>query len=92
MNDKIEATLIERGKQYGDVQQQAEMAETIKSALHSHRNWNGMSPVIRQSLDMIAVKMSRIVCGGPLNSMPDSWDDIAGYAKLPFRKHTDPEA
>jgi hypothetical protein len=37
-------------------------------------------PVHREALDMIALKLSRILSGQA--NFKDHWDDIAGYAKL----------
>jgi hypothetical protein len=39
-----------------------------------------MTLVQRESLDMIATKIARIVCGDP--DELDSWVDIGGYAEL----------
>jgi hypothetical protein len=40
-----------------------------------------------ESLDMIAMKMARIMSGDP--SEPDHWQDIAGYALLAIKQHED---
>lgn len=83
MKDKVDTTLEQRGSQYGDVSEQAEVAEKIKKAMHYFQHhWDDLSPVEKQSLDMIALKISRIICGDHLHTA-DSWLDIAGYAKLP---------
>lgn len=87
MNDKIEITLIERGNQYGDVGLQSAVFTEIMDAMGKTGRVSSMPPVVRQSLCMIALKMSRIVCGDPMD--PDSWLDIAGYAKLPHRNSSD---
>ena len=42
-----------------------------------------LSPAQRTAVDMIAMKMARIVCGDPGHA--DHWDDIAGYAFLAKR-------
>ena len=39
-----------------------------------------LEPNQREALDMIFVKMARILSGDPSNA--DHWDDIAGYAQL----------
>jgi hypothetical protein len=88
MKDKVDATLEERGNQYGDVEEQATVAESIKASMRRYpEHWEALSPVKKQSLDVIALKISRIICGNPLQ--PDSWHDIAGYAKLPHRNSSD---
>lgn len=70
----------ERKNQHGDWLQQAEMANRLKEQLRRSPKWEGMVPMQKEALDMIATKMSRVVCGDP--SHADHWDDIAGYAFL----------
>lgn len=76
--DKLSVVLQDRGKTHGDFHDQAAISQQIKSAL------GGASRALlapqKEALEMIAVKMSRIVCGDP--NEPDHWLDIAGYAKL----------
>ena len=43
-------------------------------------HFDKMKPVHREALDMIALKLSRILSGQA--DFRDHWDDIAGYAKL----------
>jgi hypothetical protein len=50
------------------------------------QNYNKHHPVTmqqREAIDMIMVKLSRILCGDPNHK--DHWDDIAGYAMLVSR-------
>ena len=70
----------ERGRTHGDWLKQAEMASGLKQRLRAGENWNRLSASQREALDMICVKMSRIVSGNPDD--PDHWDDIEGYAFL----------
>lgn len=70
----------ERKDQHGDWLIQAETANRLKEQLRRSPKWSGMVPMQREALDMIATKMSRIVCGDPQHE--DHWDDIAGYAFL----------
>ena len=42
--------------------------------------WAKLEQTQRESLDMIAHKIGRILAGDP--DFRDHWDDIAGYAKL----------
>ena len=78
--NKVDALLVKRGKKYGDVVDQAYVAEMIKGALRGGRTWAALDNVMKQSLEVIALKMSRIVSGDPYHA--DSWFDIEGYAKL----------
>jgi hypothetical protein len=78
----VDKVLDEREDQYGSYMQSADTAIKIKSAMHNAiaRNDMHLYPDQLMSLDMIAVKLSRIVNGNP--SHRDSWIDIAGYATL----------
>lgn len=77
---EIEAVLQERGKRYGDWPTHAKIAQDIKHAMMQGRNWADLPPYMKESLEMIAQKAGRILNGDPRHE--DSWDDIAGYAKL----------
>ena len=55
----------------------ATVAQKIKEAMGPRAH---LSAVQRESLDMIATKIARLVCGDPNDR--DSWLDIQGYAKL----------
>lgn len=77
-----ERILKERGNTHGNVDKQAKVYTDIIDVL-GRAGAGSLAPVHRQSLYMIALKMSRIVCGDP--NEPDHWRDIAGYATLPIR-------
>ena len=76
------ATIIskKRGKAYGNYANQSSIAQRLKSTISSGKNWSSMPPEHRESLDMIATKISRLVNGD--HSDKDTWLDIAGYANL----------
>lgn len=71
--------LREREKTHGSFILNAKVSQEIKRA-YQWGDVKGMPDVARESLDMIALKISRI-CSGQWN-FKDHWDDIAGYAKL----------
>lgn len=75
----IESILIEREKAYGDFSQVAQVYSGIKEAL-AIDTYNNVDARFKAALDMIAMKMARVVCGNPNHK--DTWDDIAGYATL----------
>lgn len=79
-----EEILAERGKVYGDFTDHARITQTLKSVvrLNSQRSDGGtkLSCVHQEALDMICHKIGRILNGDP--NYRDSWDDIAGYARL----------
>ena len=79
---EIDAILDQRANQYGSFLQSAHLAVTLKGTMHNAiaRADLHLFPDQLLALDMIAVKISRILTGNP--SHLDSWLDIAGYAKL----------
>jgi hypothetical protein len=88
----VDATLVERGKRYGDFKDHARVTQALKKVIRYeieslHPDCNPFDPeqsfltdTQQEALDMICHKIGRIVCGDPNYS--DSWHDIAGYAKL----------
>lgn len=75
-----EQLLQERGKSYGDYGVLASLAQSMKDMMGQAPNWHDLRPAQRESLEMIATKISRILHGDPNHT--DSWVDIAGYANL----------
>ena len=75
-----EAILVEREKTHGDYHKQTYTAQNIKLQMRDTPNWDVMLPAKRESLELIATKIARILHGDC--SEPDHWNDIAGYAKL----------
>ncbi len=77
----IEQTLAERGNRYGDFATHACIAQSIKRAMAESPNWDDhLHDFQRETLEMIAHKIARILNGDP--NYADSWHDIAGYAQL----------
>lgn len=70
----------ERETAHGDYHLQATFAQALKQEFHQHEGWKKLNYEQRESLDMIAVKISRILNGNPNDA--DHWRDIAGYATL----------
>lgn len=77
--ESLTATIDARHKEYGDYTLQATVAQNIKRAILAHAT-AALTSQQRESLEMIATKISRIITGNPHNY--DSWHDIAGYAQL----------
>ena len=71
--------LVERQQTHGDFECNANISQELKE-LFVRRGRRLDNPVHRESLDMIALKISRILSGH--ENYRDHWDDIAGYAKL----------
>ncbi len=80
MTTDISAMLAERGKRYGKFANHAEVAQALKETMRAHPNHHDLDADMREALDMIQHKIGRILNGDP--EYADSWDDIAGYAKL----------
>lgn len=74
-----EDILQERNKTHGSFVQNATVSQKLKAVVAEHAA-PIESPVFRESLDMIFLKISRIASGQA--HFKDHWDDIAGYAKL----------
>lgn len=77
---RTEEILAERGKRYGDFKGHAEITWALKAVMHTTEGWGNLNHSQRETLDMIAHKIGRILNGDP--NWADSWEDIAGYAKL----------
>lgn len=75
-----EKTIADRHTKYGVYFDNASAAQLLKFALHSGANWNKLEPDQKESLEMIASKIGRILTGD--FNLVDSWHDISGYAKL----------
>ena len=85
MSANIDAILKERGSRYGKFTDHADLAQRLKYVMSTHQKdgitvWPHLDPDQKEALDMIAHKIGRILNGDP--NYADSWDDIAGYAKL----------
>jgi hypothetical protein len=82
MNDmtKIDETLSERGGRYGKYKDHAYITQNIKRAMMDSKNWGTLSDDKRESLEMIAHKIGRILNGDP--EYIENFRDISGYAEL----------
>jgi hypothetical protein len=73
-----EALLNERGKTHGSFVRNAEVSQRLKDIFQYYGG--DLHVVQKEALDMIALKISRILSGQ--GAYADHWDDIAGYATL----------
>lgn len=78
----IDSILADRGKRYGKFTDHASITQVLKNELYRrvYENTTKFEPDQLEAIDMICHKLGRIVNGDP--NYADSWDDIAGYAKL----------
>jgi hypothetical protein len=75
-----QAVIEEREATHGDYRSQAFFAQRVKEEMHGQGGWAKLTAPQKETLEMIAVKMSRILHGNP--NEPDHWRDISGYATL----------
>lgn len=80
-----EILVTERGATHGDWNLQAFTAQQLKRPVREAilQRKLGQIPISIQqteAVEMILVKISRIICGDPYD--PDHWNDIQGYAEL----------
>lgn len=76
----VQDLLSERGKEYGDYRTNATLSQALKDVMHSAPAWNKLSLDKKESLEMIALKISRILNGN--SNSYNGWSDIIGYATL----------
>jgi hypothetical protein len=72
----------QRQKTHGNYTRQAKLSQDLKTRIRQedHRLTHQQA----ESIEMICVKMARIVCGDP--NAPDHWRDIIGYSDLILRE------
>lgn len=75
-----EEIIAERAKTHGDYSTTASIAQSLKRQMRAAVGWHSLSDVQKESLEMVAVKVARILSGDA--SEPDHFRDIAGYAQL----------
>jgi hypothetical protein len=86
---EINETLSTREGQYGQYKNVSQISQDIKKVMRQSPNYYIMPDYARESLDMIANKMARILNGNYY--LNDSWHDIGGYAALVVMEIEDSE-
>jgi hypothetical protein len=76
----LEKTLTERGAVYGRFADHAGISQSIKRAMRAAPCWQELPDDMRESLEMVAHKIARILNGNP--NYADSWHDVGGYVAL----------
>ncbi len=76
----MSSLLDTREKTHGNYRDNANMSQAIKDVLRSGKNWERLSDGQKEALEMISVKLARLLSGD--KDFRDHWDDIEGYAKL----------
>jgi len=75
-----EKILQDREKTHGSFAKNAQLSQNLKNFFRTQNGTKNMTDVQKESLDMIALKLSRILSGN--HTAKEHWDDIAGYATL----------
>lgn len=73
-------TLKERATTHGDFTENADISQSLKAIAKRGSKWDSMTPVQKESVEVILAKIARIVTGNPNHR--DNFHDVAGYAKL----------
>ena len=81
-SDQVKALLDERAKNYGTFEALSKIVQSVKSVIYKELGSRSKALADDQieALDMICHKIARIINGDPNHI--DSWQDIAGYARL----------
>lgn len=80
MDNSIDDILTARNQTHGDYRVNARITQDIKGVIQAEAKYHSLPPDMRETLDMIALKIGRILAGDP--TVEDHWDDIAGYSRL----------
>lgn len=76
----VDDILAERESRYGAFEDHAAISQGLKEVLHQAPKWRLLSSAQKESLEMIAHKIARILNGDP--TYLDNAVDIVGYAQL----------
>lgn len=76
----INNTLATRQATHGCFGTNATVSQGLKEVLYHQPNYEFLTPVEREALDVICTKLGRIMSGDP--HFDDHWADIAGYSEL----------
>jgi len=77
---EIQDVLDERQKTHGDFADVARVAQTLKAAAESGRNYSKLTAVQKEAIDMALSKVARILSGN--HNFRDHYEDISGYMTL----------
>lgn len=80
MTSDVATVLAERGQRYGEFAGHASLTQALKAAMASHPRYDGLTPSMREALEMVQHKIGRIINGDP--NYLDSWVDMIGYTQL----------
>lgn len=84
--DPVNHVIDAREASHGPYREQAMFAQLLKGMLRRHKNWEKLPGEQRESLEMVMLKVSRIMSG--TGNEPDHWIDMSGYSMLIFNLMT----
>jgi hypothetical protein len=79
-----EALTTTRNTTHGDFKTNARLSQHLKAVFRSYDGWDHLDDVEKESMDMIALKFSRILSGKSLEKQ--HWEDVEGYAHLVLKE------
>ncbi len=77
MDDKIAEIIAQRAGTHGVFTENSATIQATKDLWRATPNWSRLRPFQKESLDMLAHKVGRILHGDP--DFLDHWIDISGY-------------
>jgi len=80
MPSNLSELIADREATHGDYFVNTTVMQRTKDLWRGAGGWDKLTPAQRESLEMIAHKVGRILGGDPNHK--DHWLDVAGYAKL----------
>lgn len=82
-DDPTITLLAERGGTHGSFIDNARISQALKAAMRSAPNWDELSDVQKEGLELRATKISRFLSGNMADpKFADNLDDDIGYATL----------
>jgi hypothetical protein len=79
----VEGLIAQRQNTHGEFGDNARVSQAIKRIFRGELGWEVLTDTERESMDMIALKFSRILSGKSLEKQ--HWEDVVGYGKLAER-------
>jgi len=89
MAENVTKILQQREGTHGLYSEVCSVSQGIKMTMQIGVNWKDLKAEQRESLEMIANKIGRILSGN--SDFLDHWQDIAGYASLIVKEMEDDE-
>jgi len=80
----VDRLLDTRQQTHGDFRTNARLSQKLKEIFRSYEGWDHLDDVEKEVLDMISLKLSRVLSGRSLERQ--HWEDIEGYARLALRE------